>query len=139
MELLDAALVTVDEGVQGDLRGRIRPGGKGRRQVSLLEAESWAAAMADLGLSGSAALPWHTRRTNFFVEGLRFPREGGYVAAVGESLRIRITLECDPCGRMEELQPGLEAALTPDWRGGLLGKVIADGRIAVGDEIRIET
>ncbi|MEW9856779.1 MOSC domain-containing protein [Novosphingobium sp. M1R2S20] len=139
MELLDTVFVTVDEGVQGDLRGRVRPGARGRRQVSVLEAESWACAMAELGLSGSAVLPWHTRRTNFFVEGLRFPRDGGYIVSVGDSLRIRITLECDPCGRMDELWPGLEAALTPDWRGGLLGRVIADGTVAIGDEIRIET
>lgn len=138
MELLDAASVTEDRGLDGDFRGRVRPGGKGRRQVSFLEAESWAAAMAELGRHGPDMLPWHTRRTNFFVEGLRFPREASYVVAVGESLRVRITLECDPCGRMEELCPGLEGALTPDWRGGLLGKVISDGMIAVGDEIRIE-
>ncbi|MET1755973.1 MOSC domain-containing protein [Novosphingobium sp. RD2P27] len=138
MELLDTAFVTQERGLDGDFRGRIRPGGKGRRQVSFLEAESWYAAMAELGLEGVDKLPWHTRRTNFFVEGLRFPREDGYIVAVGQSLRIWITLECDPCGRMEELYPGLEAALTPDWRGGLLGRVVSDGMIAVGDEIRIE-
>ena len=46
-------------------------------------------------------------------------------------------MECDPCSRMEELQPGLRAALTPDWRGGVLGRVIADGEIAVGDSVTI--
>jgi len=30
------------------------------------------------------------------------------------------------------------AALAPDWRGGVLGRVISDGEIAVGDEVRIE-
>jgi MOSC domain-containing protein YiiM len=39
---------------------------------------------------------------------------------------------------MDELAPGLRAALTPDWRGGVTGRVIADGTIAVGDEVRIE-
>ena len=28
-------------------------------------------------------------------------------------------------------------ALTPDWRGGFCSRVIEDGEIAVGDEIRI--
>ena len=38
---------------------------------------------------------------------------------------------------MDALHEGLRAALTPDWRGGFLGRVIEDGEIAVGDEIRI--
>lgn len=57
--------------------------------------------------------------------------------AIGVTLRIEVTAECDPCSRMEEIAPGLKAVLTPDWRGGFLGRVIADGEIAVGDEIRI--
>ena len=27
--------------------------------------------------------------------------------------------------------------LAPDWRGGVLGVVVSDGEIAVGDEVRI--
>jgi MOSC domain-containing protein YiiM len=139
IQTLDAAAVTTAAGVEGDFRGKIRPGGRGRRQISLLEAESWAEGMADLGLQGEAILPWMTRRANLLTHGLRFPRRGGYVVAIGESLRIEITVECDPCSRMDEVRPGLFAALVPDWRGGLLGKVISDGKIAIGDTIRIES
>jgi len=39
---------------------------------------------------------------------------------------------------MEEIHPGLKAALLPDWRGGVLGRVLAEGTIKVGDTIRIE-
>ena len=39
---------------------------------------------------------------------------------------------------MEEIAAGLKAALTPDWRGGALARVLRGGDIAVGDEIRIE-
>jgi MOSC domain-containing protein YiiM len=60
------------------------------------------------------------------------------VIAIGATLRIEITRECDPCSRMEEVAPGLKAVLLPDWRGGVLGRVITDGEISVGDEIRIE-
>jgi MOSC domain-containing protein YiiM len=134
MEVVDAVSVTVSEGLQGDYRGAVVPGKSGRRQVSLIEAESWSAAMADL----SAQIPWQERRANLLVEGLRLPREAGRVIAIGKSLRIETTCECDPCSRMEEIAPGLKAALTPDWRGGVLGRVISDGDIAVGDEIRIE-
>lgn len=133
METVDRVRVTTAEGVHGDFRGAIRPGKSGRRQISLIEAESWAAAMADLG----ADIPWFERRANLLVEGLRLPREGGKVIAIGESLRIETTVECDPCSRMEEIAPGLKAALLPDWRGGVLGRVISDGEIAVGDPVSI--
>ena len=134
MEVLDAVSVNRDAGVQGDCRGVIAPGKSGRRQISLIEADSWSAAMADL----QAAIPWQERRANLLVEGLRLPREAGRVIAIGKSLRIETTCECDPCSRMDELATGLRAALTPDWRGGVLGRVISDGDIAVGDEVRIE-
>jgi len=138
IELLDAVSVTVAGGVQGDFRGAVKPGGKGRRQISLITAEGWAAAMADLKLHADQILPWYERRANLLVSGLHLPREEGYVIAVGKSLRIMVTQECDPCSRMEELAAGLKGALMPDWRGGLLGRVLTDGTIAVGDEIRIE-
>lgn len=126
------------EGVHGDFRGAARPGKPPRRQISLIEAEGWAAAMAELGREGESAIPWFERRANLLVEGLRLPRTPGAVIAIGESLRIEMTRECDPCSRMEEVAPGLKAVLIPDWRGGVLGRVITDGEIAIGDEVRIE-
>lgn len=138
IETLEHVSVSTSAGLQGDFRGAVKPGGKGRRQVSLIEAECWNAAMAELQVHADALLPWHARRANLLIEGLRLPREAGTILAIGASLRIEITQECDPCSRMEELVPGLKAALLPDWRGGFLGKVLTDGEIAVGDEIRIE-
>lgn len=84
-------------------------------------------------------LPWHARRVNLLAHGTQFPMVAGYVVAIGASLRFEVTKECDPCGRMEELLPGLKGALLPDWRGEILGKVLTDGKIAIGDAIRIET
>ncbi|MFC3173365.1 MOSC domain-containing protein [Novosphingobium bradum] len=135
METVERVRVTRELGLAGDYRGAILPGKSGRRQISLIEAESWAAAMADLG----ADVPWQERRANLLVAGLRLPRQAGPIIAIGPSLRIEITCECDPCSRMEEMTSGLKAALLPDWRGGALGRVLADGEIAVGDEVRIET
>ncbi|MBC2666553.1 MOSC domain-containing protein [Novosphingobium flavum] len=134
MQVLDRVKVNREEGLHGDFRGAIRPGKSGRRQVSLIEAESWEAALAELGV----VVPWQERRANLLVTGLRLPREAGRIIAIGADLRIETTCECDPCSRMEEIAPGLKAALLPDWRGGVLGRVIQDGAIAVGDEVRIE-
>jgi MOSC domain-containing protein YiiM len=138
IETLGRVAVTVAEGVQGDLRGAIAGAKRGKRQVSLIEAESWTAALDDLGLDGHERLPWHARRANLLVEGLRLPRAAGKVVAIGASLRIEVTVETEPCERMEALHAGLRAALTPDWRGGVCGRVLTDGEIAIGDEVRIE-
>jgi MOSC domain-containing protein YiiM len=133
MEVLSHVEVTCQEGLRGDFRGALRPGKRNWRQVSLIEAESWAAAMAQLG----ADVPWQERRANLLVDGLQLPRRTGAVIAIGATLKIETTGECDPCSRMEEIVPGLKAALMPFWRGGVLGKVLEDGAIAVGDEVRI--
>ena len=130
--------VSIAEGVEGNCRGKPVNGKQPARQVSILEAESWQAAMGELARAGIESLPWSVRRANLLVEGVTLPREPGRVIAIGESLRIEVTMECDPCNRMEEVQPGLMAALAPDWRGGVLGRVLTDGEIAVGGEVRIE-
>lgn len=134
METLATAFVTANEGVRGDFRGGLASTKPGReRQVSLIERESWDAAAAET----HCPFEWWNSRRNLLVEGLRLPREAGARVQIGDSLVIEIAAECDPCARMEALHTGLRAALTPDWRGGFLGRVIEDGEIAVGDEIRI--
>jgi MOSC domain-containing protein YiiM len=139
IETLGHVSVTATEGVHGCIRGALASTKKTRkRQVSIIEAESWAAAMEDLGIAEHDRLPWHARRANLLVAGLRLPREAGTVIAIGASLRIEVTVETEPCERMDTLLPGLKAALMPDWRGGVCGRVLTDGEIAVGDEVRIE-
>ena len=134
METLARVAVTAAEGVHGDFRGAqasTKP--SRRRQVSLIEADSVTAALAEAG----ATLAWSDCRRNLLVQGLRLPREEGLRVQIGGTLVLEITCECEPCERMDALHSGLRAALTPDWRGGFLGRVIEDGEIAVGDEIRI--
>jgi MOSC domain-containing protein YiiM len=134
METLDHVAVTTSEGVHGDFRGGLASSKPSRRrQVSLIEAECVTAAMGEAG----AVLDWSDCRRNLLVQGLRIPREEGIRVQVGASLVLEITGECDPCERMDALHEGLRAAMTPDWRGGFLGRVVADGEIAVGDAIRI--
>jgi MOSC domain-containing protein YiiM len=43
---------------------------------------------------------------------------------------------CAPCERMDELRPGLQAAL--EGRRGRFARVVTAGRFAVGDALRIE-
>jgi MOSC domain-containing protein YiiM len=133
MELLTEAAVGLENGVAGDLRGRIEPGRSTRRQVVVMRREDWEAALGELGLD----LPWTTRRSNLLVEGVHLPRRAGDHVVIGD-LRLEITGECDPCRRMDEQHPGLMAALGPEWRGGVTTRVVAGGTISIGDEVRIE-
>ena len=134
MELLDHARISLDGGIEGDFRGAVKPGGRGKRQVTLMERRDWDAAMAEL----QRDIPWQERRINLLVEALDLPQQPGAELRIGADVVVRVTGECDPCSRMETIAPGLKAALTPDWRGGVTAKVINGGEIAVGDEIRIE-
>jgi MOSC domain-containing protein YiiM len=132
MEVLEAVDVTLDGGIDGDCRGRLKPGGRGRRQVTMMERGDWQAAMAELG----QAIPWQERRVNLLFDGIDIPQVAGTRIRIG-AVELEITVECDPCFRMEAVAPGLEAALTPDWRGGACSRVRAGGRIALGDAVTI--
>ncbi|WP_448502084.1 MOSC domain-containing protein [Sphingomonas sp.] len=133
IETLDCVSVSVEGGIAGDFRGVVKPGGRGRRQISLIEAGDWDAAMAEVGHS----LEWWHRRANLLVEGLDLPQTPGARLRIGGDVTLEITVECNPCSRMEEVAGGLKAALTLDWRGGALARVLAGGAIAVGDTIEI--
>jgi MOSC domain-containing protein YiiM len=53
---------------------------------------------------------------------------------VGSAL-FEITMVCDPCSRMDEIRPGLQAEL--DGRRGMLARVVESGEVAAGDEIQL--
>jgi MOSC domain-containing protein YiiM len=103
----------------------------GRRQVTLIARERWAAVLRHLGTS----LPDHTRRANLLVSGLDLAGSRDRVLRIGACC-IRIRGETRPCRRMDEAHPGLRAAMEPAWGGGAYGDVLDDGTIAVGDEVR---
>ena len=131
MEVVEAVEVTLAGGIDGDHRGAMN-GAPYKRQVTLFERADWEAATAEAGRD----VPWYERRCNLLVD-VDLPQVPGARVRLGEVV-LEITVECDPCKRMDALAPGLRVALTPDWRGGACAKVVSGGRIATGDTIRIE-
>ncbi len=125
METLESAEVREESGVANDFRGK-----PGKRQVTLVSASAWAAVCEELGQE----IPWTTRRANFLIEGVNFPKRTGDVIEVG-GVRLLVTMEVDPCSRMEEQVAGLKQAMTPDWRGGVACTVLKGGTVRLGDDV----
>jgi len=121
-------MVSKVAGVDGDFRGK-----PGKRQVTVMSTEQWQLACDEL----ETILPWTIRRANLLVDGVSFDE-----TMVGQQIKIGqcilyITGETDPCPKMDAQHQGLTHALTPDWRGGVCCRVIADGRVKVGDKMVI--
>lgn len=122
---LQSAVVTVEHGIASDFRGK-----PGKRQVTVLSREGWESACAAVGEPHR----WQERRANLYIEGLELHQSQGRILQIG-ALRLQITQETDPCERMEQLTPGLFAALAQQWRGGVCCRVVTAGKITVGDEV----
>lgn len=134
MEVIERAEITPAGGITGDFRGARKPGGTGKRQVTLMERIDWDAAMAELGRD----LPWWERRSNIAVDGFDLPKVAGTLIRLGRDVVLEMTRFTAPCERMEALVPGLFVALLPDWRAGICTRVIQGGTVVVGDLIRLE-
>jgi len=133
VETVERVAVTLAGGIAGDWRGAMK-GKPYKRQVTLIERGDWEAALAEVGRS----IAWEERRSNLLVDGLDLPQRPGVRLRIGTDVVLEITRETDPCERMEALAPGLRAALTSDWRGGVCAMVVSEGTVAIGDVIRIE-
>ena len=60
----------------------------------------------------------------------------GQIFFVGDEVTMEIVGECEPCGMMDAIRPGLRKEIY--GRRGILATVINGGPIKVGDPIRIE-
>jgi len=127
MDAVGEATLVVDKGVDGSV-GRSR-----RRQITLLERERWDDFMAAFG----ARVDPSARRANVLLSGITLPHTRGRVLRIGDT-RVQIGGELTPCERMDEVLPGLQAMMRPNWGGGVFGAVLHGGVIRVGDAVEWE-
>lgn len=127
MDPKDAARAVAGRGLEGNAN----QGGK--RQVTVISAEAWADAEAEVGTT----VPPSTRRANLLVSGIDLENQRGRVLRIGK-MRLNVIGETRPCRRMDEAQPGLKKALSTAWRGGVYGQVLEDAAIRTGDAVSWE-
>jgi MOSC domain-containing protein YiiM len=101
-----------------------------RRQVTLIEEEVWRSLMERL----DADVHPSSRRANLMLRGIRLPDTRGRVLRIG-ACRVRIGGHLTPCHLMDEVLPGLQAEMRPNWGGGAFAEVLDDGEIRIGDPV----
>ena len=121
------AMISEETGVGNDPRGK-----PGKRQVTVITKESWDEACRELGCS----IPWTARRANLFIEGVELSGSKGLYLYINDAV-LEIAGETTPCSRMDDEFKGLKAALQPNWRGGVICRVIKGGKVRIGNDAGI--
>jgi len=124
MREVESVRAQIDGGLEGDVEAAARRG------VTFISRDQWRDTMRDL----DAELPWHTRRANVLVDAPKLGPLIGRTICIGE-VEVEITGETKPCELMDQLHNGLRAALVPDCRGGVHGRIRRGGSIHVGDSM----
>jgi len=102
------------------------------RGLSLLSQHQWETVQTEMGKQ----LPWHTRRANVLVDAGTLEPLLGKRLRIGQ-LEMEVLDETTPCGLMDKIEPGLRKTLSPEFRGGVLGRICVGGEIKVGDQIEV--
>ncbi|MBW3620167.1 MAG: MOSC domain-containing protein [Actinobacteria bacterium] len=119
-------------GLEGDHRAvRREPDPAAKRQVTLIQGEHLPVVAA---IAGTDVAPADLRR-NLVIEGVNLASVHGRRFSIG-TVVLEATGPCHPCSRMEEtIGPGGFQAMR--GHGGITARIVTDGTLAVGDEVRL--
>ena len=125
MESVESANAISRFGLEGDGHATSDPGRSGR-QVLLMDRET----LDRLGLAPGDI------RENITTSGVDLSSLApGRKVSLGQTTVVEITGECEPCSRMDEIRPGLQATL--NGQRGMLARVLDGGTVTVGDAVRV--
>ncbi len=129
IQVVPEVMASTEEGLVGD---RFKGKTSKKRQVTLIQGEHLDAIGSLLGKGSiDPSLP----RRNIVVRGINLLALKDKQFQIGEAI-LEMTGLCHPCSRMEEyLGPGGYNAMR--GHGGITAKVIQDGKIRVGDEVKM--
>lgn len=104
----------------------------GRRQVTLIQAEHLPVVARLMARPAIAAVDL---RRNLTLAGINLAALRGARLRLGEVV-VEITGPCHPCSRMEEIL-GHGGYNAMRGHGGMTGRIVESGWIAVGDAVRV--
>ena len=125
LDSVESASFVTGHGIEGDRHYTDRENRAGY-QVLLMDSETIEA----LGLSIGDV------RENVTTDGIDLATlEPDQLVGIGNEVVLRVFKDCPPCGRMDELRPGLRSELL--GRRGILASVERGGSASVGDAVRV--
>ena len=127
MRVVDSAKAIAGFGIEGDAHATFEED-RAARQVLLMDQET----LSSLDLSASEV------RENVTTTGIELSMlTEGQRLALGDEVLVDVTGLCEPCGRMDEIRPGLRREL--EGKRGVLAAVVQSGAFSVGDTVRVVT
>ena len=115
---VDEMVLVAGKGIEGD-RHFQKDGKSLSRQILLMDRET----LGEFDLSDGQI----RENITVLVEGSKL--------SIGEGVVLKITGDCEPCPRMDEIREGLQKAL--EDRRGVLAYPTSGGIISIGDRIHV--
>jgi MOSC domain-containing protein YiiM len=128
MVVYASAKASIETGIADDYRGI--DSSFADYQITIMAIESWKEVCEEL----NRKIHWTTRGANLLIEGVDLTDSVGDLLKIGNFF-VAITNEFKPLESMDNKFSGLKNALTPNWRGGVIGKIVQNGIVKEDDEV----